>query len=164
MNPAILISFDYQRGSVTEGQRGGRQSTDCHATCDILVHHIMGVHFFWVGDKILTAGFFSGERMMNQSKDQTLKMKDTAIRIHQHQAPFSTEQDVISPGRFTFRSQNAVTNTSLSRTFIVLAPRTVMAWFRIPNRPFFGYKRMCIPFLKQYPLVNVYIAMENHYV
>ena len=97
MNPAILISFDYQRGSVTEGQRGGRQDIDCR--------------------------FFSGERMMNQSKDQTLKMKDTAIRIHQHQAPFSTEQDVISPGRFTFRSQNAVTNTSLSRTFIVLAPR-----------------------------------------
>ena len=65
------------------------------STGDILVHHIMGGSFFcfFLGDKILTAVFFSGERMMNQSKDQTLKMKDTAIRIHQHQAPFSTEQD-----------------------------------------------------------------------
>ena len=82
-----------------------------------------GFIFFGWATRYWLPFFFSGERMMNQSKDQTLKMKDTAIRIHQHQAPFSTEQDVISPGRFTFRSQNAVTNTSLSRTFIVLAPR-----------------------------------------
>ena len=98
---------------------------------------------------------------MNQSKDQTQKMKDTAIRIHQHQAPFSTEQDgdftrkiYVSKSecydkRFTFRSQNAMTNTSFPRTFIVLAPRNGLV--QDPEKTIFRIQKDVHPVLKTVP-------------
>ena len=85
MNPAILISFDYQRGSVTEGQRGGRQSTDFlvqHWWHLGASHHGGLIFLLFLGRQDIDCSFFfrrthDGPKQGSNTKNERHSNQDT---------------------------------------------------------------------------------------